>query len=339
MGVTIYDIADEAGVSIATVSRVFNDNPRVSETTRASVLKIADRLGYQPHVSARSLARRQTETVSAIIPMLSNYFYAEILKGLQDRMSQSPYDLLVFSAPTLDEVEGQLEKALHRGRSAGVMLFSSPVLEETEKRLKRSNLPIVLVDSFHTAFDSISTDNRRGGQAAADYFISTGAKNPAVLMANPHSVPASHRLEGFKIGLQGSGIELKESNIIVSSTEYHDGFNEQAGFEGMNELLKFDQVPDAVFATSDFQAIGALDALRQADKKVPEDIQVVGFDDLPIARYLGLSTLRQPMHEIGARAFDLLMERLNRPSTTVAHTVFAPSLIKRNTTRNSADAQ
>jgi len=335
LGVTIYDIAEEAGVSIATVSRVFNDNPRVSEATRASVIQIAERLGYQPHVSARSLARRQTETVSAIIPMLSNYFYAEILKGLQDRMSDSPYDLLVFSAPTLDEVGGQLEKALHRGRSAGVMLFSAPVEEEMEARLKRSNLPIVLVDSFHTAFDSISTDNRRGGEAAAEFIISTGAKTPAVLMANPHSVPASHRLDGFKAALSRFGIELPDSNILVSSMGYHDGFNEQAGYEGMKSLLESDVKPDAVFATSDVQAIGALDALRQSGISVPEEIQVIGFDDLPIARYLGLTTLRQPMHEIGARAFDLLMERLDRPSTTVAHTVFAPSLIKRTTTRNS----
>lgn len=338
MGITIYDIAEEAGVSIATVSRVFNDNPRVSESTRATVLEVAERLGYQPHVSARSLARRQTETISAVIPMLSNYFYAEVLKGLQDRMADTPFDLLVFSAPTLDEIEGQLEKALHRGRSAGVMLFSAPVKGGLERQLERSDLPVVLVDCYHPAFDSISTDNRRGGEIAADYFLSTDMKCPAVLMANPHSIPASQRLEGFRSRMAHSGITLAEDHVIVSSTGYHDGFNERAGYEGMVTLLKTDSPPDAVFATSDVQAIGAMDALRQSGVEVPDQVQVVGFDDLPIARYLGLTTLRQPMHEMGARAFELLMERMANPDSTVAHTVFAPTLIRRQTTRESIPA-
>ncbi len=333
VGITIYDIAEEAGVSIATVSRVFNDNPRVSESTRAAVLEVAERLGYQPHVSARSLARQQTETISAIVPMLSNYFYAEVLKGLQDRMAATSYDLLVYSAPTLGEIEGQLEKALHRGRSAGVMLFSAPVTGGLEKRLQQSDTPVVLVDCFHSGFDSISTDNRRGGEIAAAHFLSTGVRNPAVLMANPHSVPASQRLEGFRSELARNGVPLNEDHIVISSSGYHDGFNEQAGYEGMTALLNSGVIPDAVFATSDVQAIGAMDALRSTAYSVPDDIQVVGFDDLPIARYLGLTTLRQPMSEMGARAFELLMERMSKPATTVAHTVFAPSLISRQTTK------
>lgn len=338
VGITIYDIAEAAGVSIATVSRVFNDNPRVSDATRATVLEVADRLGYQPHVSARSLARRQTETISAIVPMLSNYFYAEVLKGLQDRMSATSFDLLVFSAPTLDQIEGQVEKALHRGRSAGVMLFSAPVRGELERQLQRSDLPVVLVDCYHPGFDSISTDNRRGGEIAADYFLSTGMSSPAVLMANPHSIPASHRLEGFRQRMQEAGVPLSKEQVIVSSTGYHDGFNEQSGFQGMNALLASGKLPDVVFATSDVQAIGAMEAMRQAKVDVPDAVQVIGFDDLPIARYLGLSTLRQPMHEMGARAFDLLCERMNNPASAVAHTVFAPTFVARQTTKEPIPA-
>jgi len=333
VGITIYDIAEAAGVSIATVSRVFNDNPRVSESTRAAVMEVADKLGYQPHASARSLARQQTETISAIVPMLSNYFYAEVLKGLQDRMAETSFDLLVYSAPTLDEVEGQLEKALHRGRSAGVMLFSAPVRDGLEQRLQQSDIPVVLVDCYHPAYDSISTDNRRGGEIAADYLLSTGVRNPAVLMANPHSVPASHRLEGFRDGLSRQGVILEEDHLIVSSMGYHDGFNEQAGYESMTALLEAGIKPDGLFATSDVQAIGAMEALRHSNMNIPEHIQIIGFDDLPIARYVGLTTLRQPMSEMGARAFELLMERMTRPASTVAHTVFAPTLIPRTTTR------
>lgn len=335
VGITIYDIAEEAGVSIATVSRVFNDNPRVSEGTRAIVQEVAERLGYQPHVSARSLARRQTETISAIVPMLSNYFYAEVLKGLQDRMSASSFDLLVYSAPTLDEIEGQVEKALHRGRSAGVMLFSAPIKGDLERQLQQSDTPVVLVDCYHPGFDSISTDNRLGGEIAAEYLLAAGIREPAVLMANPHSVPASHRMQGFRGALERKGVHLAEDHLVVSSDGYHDGFNEQAGYDGMMTLLEAGIRPDGIFATSDVQAIGAMDALRNAHHSVPEDVQIIGFDDLPIARYLGLTTLRQPMHEMGGRAFDLLMERMAHPESTVAHTVFAPSLVDRHTTRSA----
>jgi len=332
VGITIYDIAEKAGVSIATVSRVFNDNPRVSESTRQTVLEVAEKLGYQPHATARSLARRQTETISAVIPMLSNYFYAEVLKGLQDRMGSTTYDLLVYSAPDLAQIDGQVEKALHRGRSAGVLLFSAPVKGDLERRLNAADVPVVLVDCFHPAYDSISTDNRRGGEIAADHMLSNGARNPAVLMANPQSVPASDRLEGFRSRLAQEGIELPDSQLVFSSSGYHDGYTEQAGYESMQVILNADSRPDAVFATSDVQAIGALEAVREADLAVPESIQVVGFDDLPIARYVGLTTLRQPMHEMGARAFELLMERMAQPDAAVTHTVFAPSLVKRTTT-------
>ena len=334
MGVTIYDIAEKAGVSIATVSRVFNANPRVSDSTREAVLKVAEDLGYQPHASARSLARRQTETISAVIPMISNNFFAEVLKGLQDRMSTSPYDLLVFSAPNLNDVGPLLSKAMHRGRSAGMLLFSAPVQNGMEGQLKRGGQPVVLVDSYHHGFDSISTDNRRGGEAAAEFMIQQGIERPAVLMASPSSIPASQRLEGFQQRLEQAGRSLPESRIAAAdSLAEFDGFTENSGYAGMKSLLNQADLPDAVFVTSDIQAIGALQAIRESGLSVPDDIQLIGFDDLPIARYMGLTTLRQPMHDIGSRAFDLLLDRIERPGSPVAHTVFAPSLIERQTTK------
>ena len=334
MSVTIYDIAERAGFSIATVSRVFNDNPRVSEKTRLAVIQAAEELGYQPHASARSLARRQTETISAIIPMISNYFFAEVLKGLQDRMGNSPYDLLVFSAPDLEDVENLLFKALHRGRSAGVLLFSAPLANDTVARLRKSGQPVVLVDSFHIAFDSISTNNLAGGAMAAEFIVASGAKRPAVLAANPNSVPARDRLEGFKKKLAEEGINLGPESVVYSKQQVFDGFNEESGYDGMKELLLLDQPPDAVFATSDIQALGALKALKEFGIQTPDEMQLIGFDDLSIARYVGLTTLKQPMHEIGAGAFDLLMARIERRNTPVVHTIYAPSLIERQTTRN-----
>ncbi|MDX1741089.1 MAG: LacI family DNA-binding transcriptional regulator, partial [Rhodothermales bacterium] len=155
MGVTIYDIAERAKVSIATVSRVLNNNPRVSAKTRSRVLEVAQELGYEPHPSARSLARRRSSVVSAVIPMVTNYFFMEVLRGLQDRLGQSEFDLLVYTARTVEEVGTQLDRALHRGRSAGVLLFSTPIGEHHIARMRRFGQPVVLVDCSHPEFDSV----------------------------------------------------------------------------------------------------------------------------------------------------------------------------------------
>jgi LacI family transcriptional regulator len=335
MGLTIYDIASKAGVSIATVSRVFNDSPKVSAKARESVLKVAAELGYQPHASARNLARRRTDVVSAVIPMISNYFFAEVLRGLQDSMADSEYDLLVFSARTLDEMSSQLDRALHRGRSAGVLLFSAPVEGELEKLVAASKQPVVVVDGYHAKLDSISSDNRQGGVLAADHLMHTGVRNPAVLMANRGSVPARDRLAGFQAGLAGTGVSLATSHIMESMHPLNDGYNEHSGYLGMKALLALKTPPDGVFATSDAQAVGALEALKDAGLECPTDVQVVGYDDLPVARYVGLTTLRQPMYDIGGRSFELLQKRLSSQTEGTVHTVFSPTLIQRQSTRAS----
>lgn len=337
MGLTIYDIASKAGVSIATVSRVFNGSERVSPTTRNMVLSVADELGYQPHASARSLARRRTDVVSAVIPMISNYFFAEVLRGLQDRMAETEYDLLVFSARSLDEMAVQLDRALHRGRSAGVLVFSSPITGEVEKLVGKATQPVVVVDGYYPTVDSISSDNRKGGTLAAEHFAQGGVRRPGVLMANRESVPASDRLAGFETRLGAHGIALDPSLVVENSHPLNDGYNEQGGYAGMKALLSMPSPPDAVFATSDAQAVGALEALKESGMTVGADMQLVGYDDLPIARYVGLTTLRQPMNDIGGRAFELLMNRMSGTANGTVHTVFSPTLIQRQSTRALAE--
>jgi LacI family transcriptional regulator len=318
-------------VSIATVSRVFNDSARVSEKTRKKVLDVAMELGYQPHASARSLARRRTEIVSAVIPMITNYFFAEVLRGVQDRMAETDFDLLVFSARTLDEVEIQLERALHRGRSAGVLLFSTPLMNGMVERLSHSGQPVVLVDSFHPSFDSISTDNRRGGELAAEHLIGIGCVHPAMIMASPDSRPASDRREGFLSALQEAGIPADDSFVISSAEGMNHGYSESSGYDAAKSLFATGRTPDGIFVTSDIQALGVMEALRELGLDVPGDIRVLGFDDIVVSKYIGLSTLRQPMYEMGSTAVQKLMDRLSSPDRPVSHTVFSPHLVARHT--------
>jgi LacI family transcriptional regulator len=330
MGVTIYDIAREAGVSIATVSRVVNGHERVADATREQVLAVALELGYQPHASARSLARRRSNVIAAVIPMLTNYFFIEVLRGVQDRMAESDFDLLVFSARTLDEVGDQLDRALAKGRSAGVLLFSSPLDPERTRQIIASGQPVTLVDETHEAFDAVSTDNLLGGQLAVRHLLDRGARRIALIMARPESIPAADRHEGYRIALGEHGIDCDPALVVVSEDGLYHGYSEAAGYEAMQRLLRSGgPAPDAVFATSDVQALGAMRALQEAGIRVPEDMLVVGFDDIMISRHLGLSTVRQPMYEMGRLGADKLFARIENPGHEVSHTILAPRLVVR----------
>jgi LacI family transcriptional regulator len=331
VGITIYDIAEKSGVSIATVSRVFNNYPRVSKSTRARVLAVAEELGYQPHASAQSLARRRTNLVSAVIPMLTNYFYVEVLRGLQDCLASSEYDLLVYSAGTPEESDGQLRAALHRGRSAGVLLFSTPLTEARVDLMKRSGQAIVLVDSFHAAFDSVSVDNVRGGYGATRHCLDLGCRHIGLIMARPTSVPALERRQGYEKALSEAGLPVDERLIVVSREPEHHGYTEEAGYHCMKVLLGLPVRPEAVFVTSDIQALGALRALNEAEIPAGE-VALVGFDDIVTSKYVGLTTLRQPMYEIGKLAAEKLLQRIQNPEHPTSHTVFSPRLVRRRST-------
>ena len=205
---TIYDIARQANVSIATVSRVFNGSTRVSDRTRKRVMEIAEELNYHPHVSARSLASRRSNLVMAVIPMLTNYFYMEVVRGVQDALLDSEWDLLVYTAQAPENVDTQLNRALQRGRAEGVLLFSTPLDDARIQRMKRANMPVVLVDSHHPDFDSISVDNEEGGFIATRHLLEQGYKRIGLITGHKASVPAVDRQKGYQRALQGAGWRL-----------------------------------------------------------------------------------------------------------------------------------
>ncbi len=330
MGSTIYDIAREAGVSIATVSRVVNGHDCVAPATREQVLSVAMRLGYQPHASARSLARRRASVIAAVIPMLTNYFFIEVLRGVQDRMAESDFDLLVFSAPTLEEVEIQLDRALAKGRSAGVLLFSSPMDAERAAQIRASGQPVTLVDEAYEGFDAVYTDNLQGGYLATAHLAETGARRIALIMARPESVPARERQTGYVKALERHGLEPDPDLVVVSEDPAYHGYSEQGGYDAMKKLLHAGTAPDAVFATSDVQAVGAMRALNEAGLRAPEDVRLVGFDDIMISRHLGLTTVRQPMYEMGRLGAEKLFARIDDPEHEVSRTVLSPRLVVRH---------
>jgi LacI family transcriptional regulator len=331
LGVTIYDIAERASVSIATVSRVLNNQARVAQKTRRRVLEVASELGYQPHASAQSLARRKSSLISAVIPMITNYFFMEVLRGLQDRLAVSEFDLLVYTARTMEEVGTQLDRALHRGRSDGAMIFSTPVDDDRIAKLRRSGQRAVFVDCSHPDFDSVSIDNELGGYLATGHLIEQGHSRIGLIMGHVGSVPAHDRYQGYCRALQDERIPVDHDIVMASTDQTRHGFSEAQGYTAMNALLDRGK-PDAVFVTSDVQAVGALAAVQDRGLAVPHDVAIIGFDDLHFSRHIGLSTLRQPMYDMGRLATEMLLTRIAEPELGARHTVLAPSVVVRRST-------
>lgn len=292
-------------------------------------------MGYQPHASARSLAKKQSHLISAVIPMMTSYFYLEVLQGVQDRIAESEFDLLVHAAPRLEDVDEMLEQALSKGRAAGMLLFSSPLTETRVARMKQSSQPVVLVDRFHAAFDSVSIDNEQGGYMAAQHLFELGYRRLGLIAANPESAPSRKRMEGYLRAHRESGITCLPDSIVSENDPQLHGYTEEAGYEGMKKILAMENRPEAVFAVSDIQALGAIRAVEDAGLSVPHDIAIVGFDDIIISRYVGLSTLRQPMYDMGKMAMDMLLKRLRMPQAPIKHTVFSPELVSRNSSIRS----
>lgn len=339
MSVTIYDIAEHARVSIATVSRVFNEHPRVSEGTRRRVFSVAERLGYEPHASAQSLARQNTKLISAVVPMMTSFFFMEVIRGMQDRLDESDYDLLVYASRTLAKVDGPLARAVQRGRADGLLLVSTPLTPARARRLAASRRPVVLVDSRHDDFDSVSVDNQRGGAEAVRHLAARGHTRIGLILPSEDSVPAAERKAGYVEALRGLGLAYDDALVVTAEwdREQH-GYTRYAGYRAMQRLLALEAPPTAVFAAADVMALGALRAMREAGLEGAAAPELVGFDDVASSAYVGLTTLRQPMYEMGKLAIEKLVRRIAAPDTPPSHTVFAPRLVVRETTGGPASA-
>lgn len=328
MSHTIYDIAQKAGVSIATVSRVFNNSSKVSKRTREKVLKVAREAGYQPQGFARGLARRKNNVIMAVVPVLSNYFFMQVLAGMQDKISDYDYELYIYNIkPGEDKLE-QIEQLLSKKWAAAYLMVSVHLPDTDWKHLLKFDDPILLVDDAYPKLDSIYVDNVHGAEVATQYLLDRGYLNPCMILPNRESKPAQDRMQGFKNILNKYGITLDPENIVTGETNYRDGYNEQNGYEAMKKILSMPTLPDACFCSSDIQAVGAMGALREAGIHMP----IIGYDGIKMAEYLGLSTISQPMYEMGEKAVEHIVKRINHPDDDLFQYVFPTELIKRTST-------
>ena len=342
MNVTIYDVAKKAGVGIGTVSRVINNSPQISPSTREKVLKVIRELKYQPSAMAQGLARKKSNIIACVVPFFTGYFYFEVLNGIQQALSTYGYDLILYHVDKLEKKEEILKRTTRQRKVDGVLLISLPISDKLVNKFRESKLPIVLVDSYNDELDSITIENKQGAYIATEHLIALGHRRIGMINGCLSSVPAINRLEGFKSALSKYSISYNEYMVISANSNgdpeviQNDGFNKKAGYKAMNQLLALnDDRPTAVFISSDIQAAGAIKAIQEHQLNIPKDISIIGFDGIELSGYLGLTTMKQPMFEMGIIAVDRLIEKIQHPGITngIFKKLFHPRLNARETCR------
>ncbi len=303
--VTIKEVAREAGVSVATISRVVNEKGPVREDTRRRIRGVIERLRYAPHGAARSLITRKTHTLGVLLPDLFGEFFSELIRGIDLAARQRGYHLLV-SGSHGDRTESQTMLRAIRGRVDGLIALSPDLDAQAFEENLPAGFPVVLLngDVRRCRYDSIRVDNYGGALAMVRHLIRLGHRRVAFVTGPAGNHDAAERLRGYRDGLGGQA--------GTRALEIRGDFREEAGYRAAPRILGGRHLPTAVFAANDAMAIGLLCAFRERHVRVPEDLALAGFDDIPIARFITppLTTVRFPIAELGCLATARLMRAL-----------------------------
>ncbi|MGH7474885.1 MAG: LacI family DNA-binding transcriptional regulator [Longimicrobiales bacterium] len=307
MGTTIKDVAREAGVSVATVSRAFNGSGPVRPDTLRRIEDVAERLRYRPHGGARSLITRQTRTVGVLLPDLYGEFFSEVLRGIDKTAQARAHHILVSSSHNEREELEAAVAAMH-GRVDGLILMAQDTGVASLLGEIPFGLPLVLLNCRADGpYDSITIANERGTRAVVRHLSALGHRRIAMIKGPDGNFDAAERLRGYRKGMREAGV------TSTSALELPGAFTDASGYAAAKHLLRMRPRPTAVLAANDTTALGALSALREAGVAVPDDIAVVGFDDIPMARYLNppLTTVHVSIRELGKRAVERLLTALD----------------------------
>ena len=291
-------------------------------------MAIAEEVGYHPQANAQGLASRKTNNITVVVPVISNYFFMEVLGGIQDKLNSFDYELTIFNISPSKDTFSQVEHVLKRRASEGCLFISIHLEQEEWHQLKRYNIPITLIDEYYEGFDSVSVDNTEGAYKATKYLLNSGLDRVAMLSALITSKPIQSRIKGFRRAYEETGKAFSPSLIVAGDSTYRDGFTERGGYEAMVKILTMKPEVEACFCASDIQAFGALKAMQDMNKSIP----LIGYDDIELAESMGLSTIRQPMRDMGFFATQNLIDRLENPKKAVSQTVYTPELILRDST-------
>ena len=327
MSPTLEEVARLAGVSRSTVSRVVNDQPNVRPEVRERVWQVAREVGYQPHAAARSLVTSRTNVIGMLIPeavttLFSDPFFSLLLRGATDACNSHQYQLMLSLLTANADRQEIYQRILRSGYLDGAIVASASLDDPLISDLLRDRIPFVSVGRHpNKPVHYVDADNVSGARMAVEHLIRLGHRRIATITGPLDMIAGQDRLTGYRQALQARGIPVEEELIVEGD------FTEASGTAGMQRLLPVS--PSAVFVASDMMAIGALRSLRQADRQVPQDIALVGFDDIPIASAIvpALTTVRQPIERMGSMAVEVLLSVLEDSSgeEALAHRIVLPT--------------
>jgi LacI family transcriptional regulator len=328
--VTILQIAQEAGVSYQTVSRVINNRPDVAVETRERVRRVIATLGYQPNAIARSLASKRTHTLGLITADLNDYFYAQMIVGAQAEARNQGYRFMLGSVERNPHNEPEFVRMMAERHVDGLLLARIGTSTENHyiQQLLEDRVPLVTT-SYHlqdAPLTVVDVDNVAGASMATRHLLESGHRQIAMI-TGPMNIQSVHdRITGYTQALVEAGLSAEQSLVA------HGDWQHRGGYLAMQDLLARGRTFTAVFAHNDSMAIGALHALRQTQLRVPQDISIVGYDDRPEAAYADppLTTIRQPTHEVGVIATRLLIQTIEQPETPPQQIILGVELIQRD---------
>ncbi|WNR43123.1 LacI family DNA-binding transcriptional regulator [Paenibacillus roseipurpureus] len=332
MKATIYDVAREAGVSIAAVSQVMNGKGKISEERRAEILKVMEKLNYQPSVIASALTGKKTYTLGLLVPDISNPFFAEIARAVEDQGHEMGYSLVICSTDNKDERVERYLSLLQQKSVDGMIIGTGMDNKEMLKPLMDRSIPIVMIarEMQDLALHTVVCDDFVGGCMAAQHFVALGHKRLAILAEHTKVTSSRERVKGFVHTLEEAGMTLSDHHVRNCRYTAEDGKREAL------ELLELPPAerPTALFCCNDMLAIGALQAAKQLKLRVPEDVSVVGFDNTILASVTDppLTTIAQPIEPMGKKVVDLLLLELKKKSQDKQRVVMRPELIVRQST-------
>ena len=326
--VTLKDIAERLGVDISTVSRAINNSERVKPQTKALIKALAEELDYKPDDLAQGLAGKRTNTIGIIVPEIINAYYAEIIAEIEERVIHEGYSIILGQSNFDSRRESYYINLFSRKRINGMVIVTSTIPAESLKNIIPDNIPVVLVETTqdNPYYSTINIDNENGVKEAIEYLVKLGHRKIGFI---GDTITTAVRLAGYKAALAQNNIEYSDSLVCIDNARFEKG-----GYDKMLNLLNRKEKPTAVFCVNDTMAIGAVKAAKVKGLKIPDDISVIGFDDINIIPYLEvpLTTVRQPKGEVGNISVSVLMKMIKNKNSFMQNIVLKPELIVREST-------
>lgn len=330
MAASIGDVAARAGVSVATVSRALRNLPNVAPSTRERVLKAATELKYVADPNASRLAAGKTRTIGMVVPLLTQWYIAQVVSGAEGVLAASGYDILLYSVGDTEGRARFLDTLPFRKRVDGIIVVDLPLSEREQERLSGSSMPVVLVGVRSAVTRTVTIDNVGAAVTATRHLVNLGHERIGLISGARDDpmrfVAPVERREGYRQVLAEAGHEAR------ADLEVSGNFSMKGGAEAMAQLLSAERPPTAVFAESDEMAIGALKTVRDSGLHVPRDISIIGFDDHEVAEYMGLTTMHQPVLEQGEIGAQMLLRGIQGVPLTPENIAMPTKLLVRNTT-------